>query len=268
MRRLLLAVLMVTIPVSAQTGEPGPLSGPRVASPAPRVTLVERDFEGRLRRLEASPEEAALSRLNLAEATRAKADAVLAARAAVVDKIVGGNIELLLRLSTSGQADRLEQVQLAGEAFDALRPLRERGPLLKELRDALPGAEAAELSRLVTEYRKALREEISADARAKGERLGPRQAAARAYQSLLGDEIRRSYDRQIACGTAMLERAIGRLNLTPEQDTTIRNMVLDFVQKTMGKATESQKRDLFLGILVHLDARQRRELIRMVIQGG
>jgi len=266
MRRLLLAVLVLSAPISAQIEEPAPLSGPKIAAAAARATLVERDFEGRLRELEVSPEESAIALLNLDAQAQRRVDAVLAERAAVIDRIVSGNLELLVRLSSAMQAEPAERVQLVMEASEALKPLRHRGPLLQEIGGVLPEDKAAELNRLVVEYRAALRDDILAESKSRGENLRPAQVAARMRLAGVGQEIRRSYDRLIAAGTERLERTISRLNLTPEQDGKVRNLVFDFFQQTMGKATESQKRELFVRLLTQLDAKQRRELMRMVIQ--
>src|SRR5436853_2085458 len=98
--------------------KPDPLGGPRVnggerVGPA---TLVQRDFSGKIKRLEVPPEEAALERLNLDQPTREKIQSVLAARAQVLDKIVVDNIDLVVRFANARQAgDKPEQIKLLGE---------------------------------------------------------------------------------------------------------------------------------------------------------
>jgi hypothetical protein len=250
-------------------GAENPLAGPRVTAKKVKPTLVARDFEGKVRRLEVPAEEAALELLELTEEERAACQRVLDARSAILDRIVGSNLELLVQIGNATQAgDRPALVRLAGNVHERLEPLRRRGTLQKELAGVLPEAKGVRLQDLAGEYRTALRDEIVREAKSKGERLRPAQGLARVGLLELGQEIRRSYYRQIAAGTAELESVIGKLGLTPEQEGKVRGMVLTFFQETMGKASPAQKRDLFLRVMATLEPGQKRELLRYISERG
>src|SRR5438093_102916 len=100
----MLAIVLSAALVLGQPGTPTPLAGPAVAPAEPRATLVSFDLNGRVRRLESSPEAAALALLKLPEGARAKAEAVIAERAAAIDRFVGENLLLLSQLDTATKA--------------------------------------------------------------------------------------------------------------------------------------------------------------------
>lgn len=266
-RVTLLAALALAAAASAQDAPPQDvLRGPAVAPAATAPTLVERDFQGKVRRLDLPPEEAALALLGLDADARAKADAILTEREAILDAAVIGNIELLLKINTAREAgDRAEVLRLLQEFNAALAPLRARGSLADELAAALPSAKAAALDTLVDEYNKALYDQSAAEARARGEAVRP--ARIRLRESLLatGQEVKRSYDRQVAAGLGEIDRLVAILALRPEQESKVRNLVAEFGQMTRLNPTPEQRRDLFQRIMAELDPEQRRMLLREVL---
>src|SRR5688572_10940123 len=110
MNRIARALMVVSImgcpPVLlAQSEDSKPaeavLSGPKVEAKAQARTLVERDETGHVKRLDIPPAEAALKLLELDDATKEKAQAILDKRAAILDKIVKENLLLLVELSNA-----------------------------------------------------------------------------------------------------------------------------------------------------------------------
>jgi hypothetical protein len=274
MRALVLAAWLVTSTAAysqtpSNAGSSNPLAGPRVEAKERKATLIARDFEGKLRRLETTAEEAGLELLELTDEERAACRRILDERAAILDKVVAGNLDLLVEIGNASQAgDKAALLRLAGEVYKKLEPLRQRGTLQKELSGVLPEKKAVRLQDLAREYRSAVRDEIVAEAKSRGETLRPAQGLARAGLAELGQEIRRSYERQIAAGTAELEALISKLDLTPEQDGKVRNMVSTFFQETKGRATPAQKRDLFFRVMGVLNLDQKRELLKQAFQRG
>lgn len=262
-----LALISATLPASAQPASQGqPLSGPAVTEQQGRATLVERDFSGKLKRPEVPPEEAALRLLGLDESARARADAILAARAEILDKIVEENIDLVVRFANARQAgDRAAQLALLEELSGKLQPLNARGKLGDELRAALPPDKTGQYDALISEYRRVAADEDIADGQARGERVSRLQANLRENLVSLGLQIKRSYERTISAKAADFEQLLGQLNLRPEQDTKIRNMVTEFVQETKGKATPDQRRTLFFRIMGQLDPDQQKMLMNAYI---
>ena len=74
------------------------LSGPKVASQAPKATLVEKDGTGKLVRLEQRPEQAALELLGLTTEERKKPDELLIKRASVVSRLLADHRELFQKI--------------------------------------------------------------------------------------------------------------------------------------------------------------------------
>jgi hypothetical protein len=256
-------------PAGPSSTGPAPLAGPSVPAEQRATSLVHRDFEGKLQRLETSPEEAALERLSLDEATSERVDKILAERAAILDKVVSGNLELLVEINNAAQSgDKAALLRLAGDVYRQLQPLRDRGTLLAELGRALPADQHRRLQDMVLEYRRALRDDVTAEAAAKGETLKPRQSAGRQALAELGQEIKRSYERQISAGLAELETLLQKLELSPEQDGKVRTLITQHFERTKGKPTPAQKRELFFNLMAVLDGRQKRTLLGLAIQRG
>lgn len=264
---ILLASLALPAAATAQTETPAPLQGPRVSEPDAKPTLVQRDFAGKLRRLEVSPEEAALALMKLDAEAEAKTRSILNERTAILDRIVLENLDLVVRIHNArAGGDRRELLMLLAELSVALKPLTDRGTLSEELVGALSLDQAVTFKALVREYNQAAAAETQAEARAAGERLTVRQVAAREALIVLGTDIKRSYQRQIASKTAEFEQMLVQLDLTPEQESKVRRMVLDYAAAAKGKPSQDQRRALFYRIMEVLDAEQQRTLVRLFVE--
>lgn len=315
------AFLMVCLGASTALGaEPGagqpkpeaaptatdPLAGPRVREggsdrPAGAPTLIERTFEGKLKRYDTRIEEAAAERLDLSPAQRENVSAILAARAAKMDSIVRENVELLLKgLAARESGDRVlirENLLAMRETFG---DLADRGGLLDELADALPTEKADELHAVVQEYWRALIEEETAkqrrdrvkfmedapaseepgehgvkdeaapdmdsmpNQRVGGSRAGNRQVLTRLALEEFGREIKRSYDRIAQDGQRRLDEVVTRLALSPEQESRVRQIVLQHAQEAKLNPNSKQKSRLFFDVLRELTPEQRRKFMELV----
>jgi hypothetical protein len=250
----------------ASARQPGSLSGPTVKDKPARATLVERDFKGKLRRSEVPPEEAALDLLKLDADARAKTDAVLSARAVVLDRVVIENLDLVVRLHNARQgSDRREVLAVMSEFMKKLAPVNGRGRLADEIRGTLAKDKAAEFDRILKEYREAAVDEGMAEARSRNEFVTARTLETRENLASLGLEIKRSYERQISSKAAEFDRIVSQLGLNTEQESKIRGMVLAFTQETKGQATPEQKRALFFRIMGQLDTDQQQRLMGLYL---
>ncbi len=88
---------------SPAAAEPS-LGGPKVTAAETASTLIERDLEGKVKRLVVSPAEAAVKLLKLDAPTRAKVDAVLIDNAAAWDGFVRTNLKDVLRIAQGLQS--------------------------------------------------------------------------------------------------------------------------------------------------------------------
>ena len=89
---------------SPAAAEPS-LGGPAVTAVETAPTLVERDLEGKVKRLTVSPAEAAVKLLKLDASTRAKVDVVLVDNAAAWDSFVRINFKDVLRIAQGLQSE-------------------------------------------------------------------------------------------------------------------------------------------------------------------
>lgn len=254
------ACCLAAIPQPAPThpAADGPLAGPAAREAAAKPTLLHREFDGSLRRLDEPAEEAALRLISLSPDEQAKIDTVLAARAAIIDAVVANNIPLLLRVQGLKDAQsRQGAMESLRELSEKLRPLRERGRLRDEIAGALSDEHAKQFAALVDEYQKAVREEAAASA---GPDARPRQVMAREALLAIGQEVRRSYDRVIGSRKGKLDEVIQTLSLPPEQETKVRNLATDYFQKTLGQPTPAQRREFVKSLMQELTPEQRRTL--------
>lgn len=249
------------------SGQPGsPLGGPSVTERSAGPTLVERDFSGQLKRPDVPPEEAAFYLVKPDAEAKRKADEILAQRAEILDKIVIANLDGIVKFANARQAgDRRGQILQLSQLMGKLGPLNARGTLGSELRGTLGADKVKQYDAIIAEYRKAAADEATKEARARGERLTPQQIETRENLQSLGQEIKRSYERQIAAKATEFDRIIGQLGLEPEQETNIRNLVADFAQQTKGKATPEQKRDIFFRIMSRLNPDQQKKLVSLYL---
>lgn len=263
---------------SATEEDKGVLRGPRVSEGSRRATLISRDFDGKIKRLDIPPEEAALELIAIPAEYRKEIDRVLAERAAILDKIVAENLLKLVEASNaskSGDKDEARRIYL--ELVEQAAPLRERGKLSDEIKDILPTDLAQQYERIRKEYWEAvLQEDIAVS---QGGMDNPRTGeagSARAAQPktllaaalrkevglAIGAEIKRSYERQAAARADDLRKFVDALQLTPEQEGKIRTILTNDFQQIQrntppGKRTPMQSVALVRAIAAELDADQR-----------
>ncbi|MBL8757865.1 MAG: hypothetical protein JNK35_05490 [Phycisphaerae bacterium] len=243
---------------------PADLRGPKVAEA--RATLVDRDANGLIRRLDMPPAEAALPLLGLDPVARARADAILADRARVLDGLIQRHYDLLLELFSAGQSgDTPDAVRLAVVLAGRLAPLRARGPLEDELARVLPEPAAVRLRALVAEYRNAVVAEGAID----NGRVKPGASRFEALASeslrLWGEQIRRSFERQAADGSLFFEQVIRALALRPDQEARVRERLARFAGEVdLNAATPEQTRGLVIDVAAWLDKDQLARLARLM----
>jgi hypothetical protein len=243
--------------------QPLPLSGPIVPRAPERPTIVQYDFNSRIRRPETSPEHAAILLLNLPAPVQARADEVFARRAALIDGFVARNLLLLQELDTAGKAgDKLDQLVLILRALEEVRPILEAGPMRDQVAGVLPAPDAGRFRSMVGEYWSAVLAESLRDARAAGKRNARWQIDLGERFRHLGAEIAQSYERQVASGTLIIDYLMTGLDLTPEQVTTINGLKLDMLQRAGMRPAEKDQQQLAVGALAYLNPEQRAKVIK------
>lgn len=257
-----------------------PLSGPKVgAGDTGGASIVEHDFEGKLRRPEGRPEVAALEKLSLTDEERKKIDAVLTQRAAELDTAVRTNIDLLLKGVTAKQSgDQAELRELMREYQQVFAPVLAKGQLSEQLAMELPKEKADHLRAMMREYWRAVyddaaKEESSKSAaedathseRGGGAATRMRRVVIEEATRLFGQEVKASYDRIAAEGERRLQEVIDKLELTPEQEGEVRKLVSEFGEKTKRNPTARDKADLFRKVMAELSADQKQKLAELTL---
>ncbi len=154
--------------------DPAVLGGPKVGEASVgSPTLIEKDFDGKLKMLEVRSEVAGLKLLKLSDAEKAATDKILQEREAMVAKVLKENYSLFLELQNLRQAglggggeggDREKAREERRGMMEKMQTFREKAkellepPLLDRLSKDLSAVNATELRRLVTEYNSAAME--------------------------------------------------------------------------------------------------------------
>lgn len=283
----LVAAAALTAGAWAQSTPPaddaGALSGPKV-TPARETTrtLVQRDFDGKLKRIDGDPIAAALDLLDLDKDNRAAADAVLATRSEEIDVLVRDHLKEIAELANARQAgDQARARELMRGILQAAAPMLRKGPLVDQVAAALPTNNGAELKRLVEEYTKAGVEDRmdngttdGAPAARPGNRAGrpnPMQANMAERLQGFGQELRRSYERVFGNRAADFQKLVKDLDLTPEQEAKVQRIFTDLFQKTYGKPSPSQRTKAFFDAYKLMNDEQRarfREMVASTREGG
>lgn len=265
-----LSIAAIAIPSLAQAPPPdpappacgapdAPLSGPKVHA-STGVGLVEKDMAGKVRRLETTPEEAALEKITLSPKERADANKIVLERQTILDKAVGENVPLLLEMQAAFQQNNKgEQIRQLQLFMNAIRPLRDRPKLRDEVAGVLTPDNAKKFQALVHDYWEAIIAEGVAEQKQSGGTPKPFEVMTREGLVAFGQEIKRSYERRIASGAKEVDEFLKRINATGEQETRLRNLFTDYAQKTLGKKpTPEQERTLGARIWKELTWEQRK----------
>ena len=261
----------------------GLLGGPNVEVEAETPTLVERDLEGQLRPLETRAEVAAIGLLGLTDDEREAVDVLILERAALADEIASDNRQLLNQLRSAASAASNNEGagtrgrrggasrELMGQLREALAPMLSQEPLVDHFAAALPEASQAQYKAIVAEWYEA----NSAEARAgmnggMNGNMNARPARARVAGALQAVrlEIRNALQRGSDERTDRLDRMIAALELTPEQEGTVRQMIREFneANKDLDDADKANRSKLMQSIFNMLEPEQRRKAIRNLQQ--
>lgn len=266
------ALSLLTTARADSRDDDAPLAGPPVERRQVAPSIVERTFEGSLKRPEVRPEEAAVRKLDLSPDELARVEDVLAERSAMLDTVVRGNIELLVRMNSARIAGDQPAVNESTRMLrEALRPLAASGRLSERLTAAMTPEHAEQFRWMVRDYLRALAREGSRS-RPSGDPMDSqdepsRGAVARVMVELLVQEVRRSYDRIAAEAQERLDALVERLELTPEQQSAVGELAREFGEKTKLNPTPAQRAELFSRVVALLTPAQRARAIELALRG-
>lgn len=244
--------------------DPPTLAGPSVTATGPR-TLVVYEYGGGLQELGLPPAEAALELLDLDDAAAERVAHVLAERSMLAEQLIIDNFDLVSQgEAIEASANQLEKGVFFLQVIRALYPLIERGSLEDEIRPLLPEQTAAEYDALLDEYWHAVGKSRVEQAAAKNQKLRLRKAVREARRDQLGKEVELAAKRALESERFAVDYLTRGLDLSATQEERIKTLVVDFVARTMGEASEQDKGRLFGEVLAYLNEHQRNLLIERI----
>ena len=273
----LLVALLLAPPTGTPPASTDLLAGPAVEVAAEPVTLVRRDFEGRLEPLEEAADLEAIRLLALDADRRARVEAVVVDRQRHFDRIALGNyatvaeIGGLAQTMSRGRPADADEARRRARLLGLLRDLalefaefERRGSTLDECATILTPDELALARRLVAERTQA---ELAALAAAHPDATPP-ELETRARLEEFGRGVRASIGRFAASATAELERFRAELDLTPEQVETVRAVFGPIAVARLGRRDgdrelRAEVTRAFLAVYRSLDRDQRARLAAM-----
>lgn len=240
-----------------------PLGGPKIDAPTAAASLISTDFNGTVRRLETTPEEAAVSLLSLSGSAKERVDALFAKRGKAIEEFVTGNLDLLTKLDTAGKTNnKRDQFMLGLEAFQKLNSVWKDGTLFDQVKATLPDDKRAEFERLVTGYWNALVEECKNIPNEEGKKRGRFEiVAGERLQAFVG-EIGRAFERGVKSGRLIAEFVLKDLNLTDAQKARVREIIDSEAAEAPLKEDDKRYEGLFLKVLGILDEKQRTAVLK------
>ncbi|MBM4113642.1 MAG: hypothetical protein FJ253_09805 [Phycisphaerae bacterium] len=226
-------------------------------------TILQRDFNGRVRVLDDEPEVAALRLLLVDPELRSALDSITTRRISDFDELVRSHVPELLqgvaalqRLEAAASAgERLAAIGSFSHAWLAFAPWRDRGSAIDEMGDRLDDSTRRIAQRLVGRYRSALLVERAAD-------LG---VPARNPQAILtvrlesfARMVEQSFERQTRSGEQDFDRFVKALDLTPAQTERARVIFGALYEKEVARtATGWDRFKAITDFMEELPARQR-----------
>ncbi len=241
-------------------GEEEPLlAGPRLSEEPEERTLVRFEFNGNLRRLDRTPEEAALDALNLPRESRDQADEILRIRRTALDEFVRGDLDILLSVQQARQAGNKPEAEalvfgVQNRVEDINGPIRLRDVIAA----ALPEAERREFHRMIDEYWRALVLDEAQQAQIRKEKTTLAQARLRVILNATGTELRRAFERQYKTRENIFHELRNQLELKADQDEKVGKPIRELVERTKSKPSAREVYDLTNRVLSLLDPQQRR----------
>jgi hypothetical protein len=253
-------------PAPATPGEPASLAGPRIGAKHDEKTLVQRDFDGRLKRLEGHPVYAALDMMDLSKDERAAAMKPLMQRSLAIEKIMRDNTRLVLEAQAAfkpGDDGRGQQAVV--KLYELAQPVFAGGKLIDLAAAQLPPEKARELRQLVGEYMQAAvadRMAGNVDGK-KQERLG---AFLGESGALFGKEVEIAAKRTFEGGEKEFKELSRKLDLTPEQESKMQALFINMMTKGYQKPSKGDQMKVLLSAYSLLTDEQRAKLREMMAQ--
>lgn len=253
--------------------DPEPLlAGPTVAAVSTK-TLVSTELRNSMRRLDRTPEEAALDALNLTMAERAGAEDVLARHQSWLDEWMRNDLEPLERfLEARNAAGSSEGPRLGAAVFEQMMVVPDtsvaadtasRHSLRDAIAQAVPESDRAEFLKLIHSYESAAVADEIAQARDRKQTLTPDAALVRIRNAAIANDLRRSFERQVSGRRVTSADVLEAIDPWHEQDANVKKP-LEQLRDRVAVPNGRDWYDATAKVLPSLSREQRTTLARML----
>ncbi|MCU0689543.1 MAG: hypothetical protein MUE97_07385 [Phycisphaerales bacterium] len=251
-------------PAAKPSTAPESLAGPKVAVAEAPKSIIARDGMGRLIRPEVNPAEAAVRLIDLTEAEQASVQRVLAARSRLWDELVEKNVGALVNIFNDYQSGQARQALLAlSQLIDRSPELRRAEPLTDAIAAVLPPEKAKALRAMVEQYADAVMADERSQAQAAKEPSSDALIAKRIEVKMAGIELKNAYERTLVQGSRQLDTLVADLELTSEQEATLRQLIMDAATSGKPGVTDAERKAIIATMWRDLSSEQRTKLLNM-----
>src|SRR5262249_6492137 len=154
------------------------------------------------------------------------------------DQIVADNLRQIVELAGARESgDKEGAAKLLRELSEKAQPLRDLGPLQRQIQAVLTKDQVNQFVKLTQDYTNAIIDEAQTQAKKTGENCQLRDFIRGQIQAAIGGEVKRAYERVVGQRAQDFDALIKALNLNEQQESKIRQIVGDSFQKTYGKAS-------------------------------
>lgn len=244
-------------------GDGSALAGPRIGERGradPTRTLVHRDFDGKLKRLEVHPVAAAVDLVALSADEKATVEKVLLDRSLAIEKIIRENVKVVVEAQGAFQPGDDGRGQAAiVKLYQLGQPVFSKGKVVDLVAAVLPAEKARELRRVVGQYMDAAvadRMAGNVDGK-KSDRFG---AFVGENMTLFGKEVETAAKRTFEGGEKDFRELSKKLDLTAEQESKIQAMFVTMMTKDYGQAGKGEQMRVLLSAYSLLTDEQRGRL--------
>lgn len=249
--------------------EPGQAPSAALAGPVvierQSPTIVEWRYDGTLRELDVSPEEAALSKLPLDPDSRARADAIVAKRQAFFDRVLSRNLMLAIEIDAANKAeDELRTARLTFDLLAHFEPLCDELPFREQIAAALAPEEASLFESMLAEYDRSHAADLAARAIRQGGEPNTLEIYGGRVAAHFTRELERSFARMETSGAIGFEYVLAQLQLSPEQAERVRKAASPFLGSNPEGMTEKDYGLAFLAMAAHLTEAQRAKFAEII----
>ncbi|MBX3387906.1 MAG: hypothetical protein KF691_00475 [Phycisphaeraceae bacterium] len=248
-------------------GEEEPLlSGPRLSEEAEARTLVRFEFSGNLRRLDRTPEEAALNALNLPRESRDQVDKIVRESQTALDEFVSHDPDVFVLLQRARQAgNKPEAPALVAQLAEGIDRATGTVRLRDRLAPLLPESERRDFQRMIDEYWRAVVLDEMQQAQNRNDKFTLAQARVRVTLNAAATEIRRAFERRCVPHEHVLEELIVALDPSDKQNEKVRKPIEAAASRTKSKPNARDLYELSVRVVPALDAPQKLTWLRLLL---